>query len=238
MSPQTARNKKTKAPTSLQSKQDEAARRFQASLIAGQDWFEALLDAIGSWTTPSETHDGREYRYLVGGEAFDWLLLAERLTLGVDGLIPDDQREALLLRGRPPRPMAKEEVQERIGAAKHSAVMNFWYGVQVEEALVLAAEQEVRKAYRGMAEPEGTKLDNVVYERVYGRTRADLLRAYYAQRKEVPPDGMSLGELQEFTYWLFKYRVEHSEPACLASDTRKGLDFLRAVGREEPYAWS
>ena len=49
---------------------DEAVFRLRHEIIAGRHWFDALLDAIGSWRLPSETLDGREYRYLVAGEAF------------------------------------------------------------------------------------------------------------------------------------------------------------------------
>jgi hypothetical protein len=40
---------------------------------------------------------------------------------------------------------------------------------------------------------------------------------------------MALRESKEFTYWLFKYRVKHSEPARMASDTKKGLDQLQKM---------
>ena len=53
--------------------------RFQAQLHAGRPWFDALFDCIRDWESPRETHDGREYVYLIEQEAFDWLLLAERI---------------------------------------------------------------------------------------------------------------------------------------------------------------
>ena len=34
---------------------------------------------------------------------------------------------------------------------------------------------------------------------------------------------MTYGELKAFTYWLFKYRMNQSDPARVASDTRKAL---------------
>ncbi|MDE2639577.1 MAG: hypothetical protein OXI03_03230, partial [Chloroflexota bacterium] len=52
---------------------------FRADLQTGRPWHEALLAAIAAWDVTEETAAGREYRYLVGGDAFDWLLLAERL---------------------------------------------------------------------------------------------------------------------------------------------------------------
>ena len=69
----------------------EAIRHLEQAIIGGKHWYIALLEAIGRWNTAEETHNGRTYRYLIDGEAFDWLLLAERLCETVDGLLPDDE---------------------------------------------------------------------------------------------------------------------------------------------------
>ena len=45
----------------------------------GRPWFEVLLETVESWEVPVEVTEEREYRYLYGGEAFDWLVLAQRL---------------------------------------------------------------------------------------------------------------------------------------------------------------
>src|SRR6266508_2703561 len=69
---------------------------------SGEPWYPALLRAVGRWRLPAERVDGRQFNYLIGGEAFDWLLLAERLTDELTGLIPAAQRDALLFYGRAP----------------------------------------------------------------------------------------------------------------------------------------
>jgi len=45
----------------------------------------------------------------------------------------------------------------------------------------------------------------------------------YPQLKSI-----SLTELKEFTYWLFKYRLNHCDKARVASDTKKALTQLRS----------
>jgi len=40
---------------------------------------------------------------------------------------------------------------------------------------------------------------------------------------------ISLTELKEFTYWLFKYRLEQCEKARVASDTKKALEQLNKL---------
>src|SRR5688572_9276101 len=106
---------------------------LKRTVAAGEThWFLALMQAVRDWPLPQETIGDRTYRYLVGGEAFDWLLLAERLCDEIEGLIPDDERESLLFRGRLPEEVDENDVERLLGA-KHRAHLNFIYGVRVEE---------------------------------------------------------------------------------------------------------
>ena len=209
---------------------EEIVQRFLADLHSGADWFEALLDAIGRWRTPQEVHNGCKYRYLVGDEAFDWLLLAERLLSTANGMIPESEKERLLFQGVFPRSLSGEAFKDRIGPAKYRAVVNHWYGVRVEEALILAVEHEVRKQRRGLRAEE-PKLEDVVYEHVYGLSRRELFAQFSLERKLPQQGAISLRDYEEFTYWLFHYRLKRSDKARLASDTKKGLSFLRQMGR-------
>ena len=47
---------------------------------------------------------------------------------------------------------------------------------------------------------------------------------------------MSLTEKKEFTYWLFKRRIQQIEKARVASDTRKGLEWL-SRHQQEAFLW-
>jgi len=198
-----------------------------------RDWFDALLRPIGEWELAEEEIDGRHYQYLIGGEAFDWLLLAERLCEEVDRKLPLEEKEQLLFFGKPPRRLDEEEFKRAIGDSKHRAHLNFVYGVAVEEALQLAVEEEILKSWRSLGGwNRGQELTEIVYERLYGRSLAELLTSYREGlpvherlefRPEVPDLEMSYGEARAFTYWLFKFRVEQSDPAKVASDTRKAL---------------
>ena len=213
----------------LENGTEEALRRFRESVKAGRDWTEALLETIGEWTLAEESVGGREYRYLVAGEAFDWRLLAERIVLTAYDCLPPAERDRFLFQGETPRPVGEEELRAAFGAVKHSAAANFWYGVRVEEAILLAAEREVRKSRYGMGKTDDSKLDDLAHQRIYGKPRRELLAMYAAARESPIPDSMTLAELNEFTYWLFKYRIEHSDKARVASDTKKGLLMLQEL---------
>jgi hypothetical protein len=199
---------------------DELIRRARAEITAGREWFDALLDVIAAWTLPAEEFGGQHLRYLVGGEAFDWLLLAQRLTEDLGDLIPSREREALLFFGRPPGEAGEDDLRERFGHRKYRAHLNYFYGVVVEEALQLAVEEEVQKnRHAGVWSDIGEE----IFERIYGKPRAELWARYTKQTHARNAEQLSISELQQFTYWLFKFRLNRSDPAKVASDTRKGL---------------
>jgi len=204
--------------------------RFQAQLHAGRPWFDALFDCIRDWESPRETHDGREYVFLIEQEAFDWLLLAERICDSAPpGLLPAHEVESLLVDESPPVPLSELEFQERLGTAKYWAHLNFLYGVRVEQALHLAMERVLQKERSGLAFSHARdELDGDVFGRIYGARQRDLLREYRAagDRQDADPERIEHAEWQAFTYWLFRRRLERQDPARVASDTRQGLEML------------
>ena len=204
---------------------DDLLARLRELVESGErHWFVAVLEGAGQWPLAEEDVDGRRYRYLIGGEAFDWLLLAERLCKALADVTPRDEREALLMHGRFPMEVSEEEFRRLLGPAKHRAHLNFFYGVQVEQALQLAVAQEVHKE-RLCQISENGHIDEEVCNRIYGATRQELLEKF-RQTGGLSGDELSPGDLHEFTYWLFKHRVSNADPARVASDTRKGLAML------------
>ncbi len=209
--------------TSDATPRSDAIASFREALTRGDDWFDALLGAISGWQAPEEEVAGRTYRYLIGGEAFDWLLLAERLCEDADGSIPSEEKEALLFFGRPPRELEDEEFREAIGPAKHRAHLNFLYGVTVEEALQLVVADEIAKERHSRIWELGDSLDDQVFERLYGHNQQEMLATFRESRSLPASDEILYSDQREFVYWLFKYRVSQSDPARVASDTRKAL---------------
>lgn len=200
-------------------------------------WFFAVMAAIRQWPAPEEVARGRSFRYLIGGEAFDWLLLAERLCEELHGLAPEDDVEALLFSGTPPVELDEDDWKTLLGA-KYRPHLNFVYGVHVESALHLAVCEEVHKEHQSRVWENG-HVDDEAFMRNYGRPRTELLADFWEDTGRQPTDKLSLTDLNEFTYWLFRYRVRTADPARVASDTRKGmaqlsrLNALRERSRRE-----
>jgi hypothetical protein len=212
----------------------EIIESLRQAVIAGEEhWFLALLEAIRRWPLAEEQRGERTYRYLVGGEAFDWLLLAERLCEEIEGLVPQGEVEDLLFHGRFPLDMTEAEFRRFLGA-KQRPQLNFEYGVRVETALQLAVQQEVSKEMLTRIWENG-HVDEEAFSRIYGKTRPELLKAFWMERSEPPSDAISLADLTEFTYWLFRYRVANCDPAKVASDTRKGVSLLARLEARRLY---
>lgn len=202
---------------------DDILARLREDVRAGDHWFEALLDAIGRWRVPNETLDKRQYNYLIAGEAFDWLLLAERLLDEISGLTPVNEVEALLFAGRWPIELDDDQFAARLGAAKYSAHLNYIYGVLVEQALQLGVEEEIHKENHSCPWGDDVRAHEGMFQRVYGADGDHLREAYFEQTGQMLADETSLSELETFTYWLFKQRLKRQDKARVASDTRKGL---------------
>ena len=219
------------------SSQWEAVEHLWSSIDRDVDWPTALFESMAMWTEASETYAGRHFQYFIGGEAFDWLLLAERLLLEVDELISAADRETLLFSGRLPVSMNEERIQRLLGVEKYRGYLNYYYGVTVEEALQLAVEHEVLKYYAttGMRYVEDPSEE--AFLKVYGASRSDLAARFKQETSSTDSCSMSFMEAKEFTYWLFKLRVEMSDKPKLASDTIKGLEQLehmKSVARSTP----
>jgi hypothetical protein len=199
---------------------------LRAALRSGVAWPRALLETVALWTSPEETLQDRTYRYLVAGEALDWLTLAERLCPEIEDFIPPADLERLLFEGALPDDVTADEFKDWMGGNKHRAYLNYWYGVVVEEALQQAAEDDVRKREKARCYPDHEDMVEEAFIHLYGKTRTDLLGDFRNEAGIPEHAPLSLADCKEFTYWLSKLRFNLWDPARVASDTRKGIRYL------------
>ncbi|MBM3932954.1 MAG: hypothetical protein FJ319_01405 [SAR202 cluster bacterium] len=178
------------------------------------------------WTPPSETIDGRDYRYFIGGEAFDGLLLAERLLGEVEGLVPAGEAEELFFAGRFPKAFDSQKFKDLLGVEKYRGYLNFYYGVTVEAALQLAVEMEVEKRCISNGILYVRDYSEQAFAKIYHKSQEELLEMFREANGTPQSEEIEFSELNEFTYWLFKYRWKYSDKAKIASDTRKGMEML------------
>lgn len=212
----------------------DALSHLRIALAAGAPWQQAIFEAMGRWTLAEETLDGREYRYLIEGEAFDWLLLAERLCADVGGAVPSEEKERFLFSGLMFEMFDEEQFKNYLGPSKFRAYMNFRYGVVLEEVLQLVAEEEVRKSYLSRIYLDNDELIEEAYTQLYQKRRDELFKMFQKETKKDRRRNVSLSDLKEFTYWLHKRRINLWDPARVASDTRKAIRQLNLLQRRAP----
>ena len=205
----------------------EAIRHFKQAICSGKHWYIALLEAIELWGSAEEVYHGEHYRYLIGNEAFDWLTLAQRLCSEMDGLLPEEEKVNLLFFATPPIEISPEEFSKLIGSTKYRAYLNYLYGVVVEEALLAVVEEAVYKERSPFATYQDEHVQQEAYRRVYGTDMITLLNRFREEKGYPLQDSITLAEQREFTYWLFKYRLDHCDKARVASDTKEALKWLR-----------
>jgi hypothetical protein len=211
-----------------------AIKHFEQGIAGGRNWYIALLEAIGMWHSTEETDGDHTYHYLIDDEAFDWLLLADRLCQTLNGLLPEDERNALLFHGKPPIDLPAEQFRELIGDRKYHQYLNYFYGITVEEVVILAVQEEIRKKRRLFGDYKEPDPAIGAYRQIYGATKTILLRRFRKEKGYSLRKSTRLTELKEFTYWLFKYRIKQNDKAKVASDTKKALDWLKNHGFTAP----
>ena len=199
---------------------------LRSRLEAGEPWPNALLEAIAMWTAPEENFGNARLAYLISGEAFDWLTLANRLTFEARDLIPADELEALLFTGRFPHYFEESDFKRILGTDKYSAYLNYFYGVEVELALQCLVEDEIEKRFYASGRQYAADHTDAAFQRIYRSPYASLLASFRDDQGSLHRPVATVTELKEFTYWLFKRRVRVSDKARLASDTRRGIAAL------------
>ncbi|HXY73858.1 MAG TPA: hypothetical protein VEH58_00880, partial [Dehalococcoidales bacterium] len=212
--------------TQLTSPDEEALSELKQGIRAGVHWYEALLKTLGKWQASEETIEGRCYRYFIEGEAFDWMLLSERLLESLDRLVPEDESTAFLLHDILPLDIKPEHMREYLGAKRYKQYLNFYYGVTVERALVMAVQNEIRKERTVAGYVKEQDNTDEAFRRIYGDTEAEMLSQFRRIYRHRATKSINLTEYKEFTYWLFKYRMNHSDRARVASDTKKAINWL------------
>lgn len=201
--------------------------QLKADIASGENWYLALLKAVRDWPLAEEAVNGETYRYLIAGEALDLNVLTQRLLTAVGDLVPEDEQLNLLFRNRPPVELSVERFKELLGEARYKQYLNYFYGITAEEALIQAVEDDLRKANHGIKARSEHGYAEEAYREIYGDGEKELLHLFRKEKGYPQAAAISLTEMREFTYWLFKYRLAHSDKERLASDTRKALNWLK-----------
>ncbi len=211
---------------------NEAIRYFRKALDEDKHWYVSLLQAIRLWDEEEEIINGRRYCYLIEDEAFDLILVAERICGCCNGLVPQHEVEDFLFKDIPPMETSTAVFRNLIGEKKYRQHLNFFYGVVVEQNLFLVVQKEVRKENQPLAGKNERGTIDEAFCRIYEASFEDMLKSFRRQKRRRSSHSLKLGEFNEFCYWLFKYRLKNCDKARVASDTKKALCYINEMGRK------
>jgi hypothetical protein len=207
----------------------EAIKYFKDSVFKGGQWIPELIKSMSFWTLEEETYNSQHNKYLIDGEAFDWLLLAKRLLDEVGDLVPVTEKNRLLLSEDISDLLSHDEFKKLLGPEKYSAYLNYWYGIVVEEAVIRNAEEEENKGHPRSGKIGKAQIKQKAYQTLYGLDQEELYNNFLSEKGYHKTPTFNVSTVKEFTYWLFKHRLVSSEGERVASDTRKGLLLLNRI---------
>ncbi|MQF86380.1 MAG: hypothetical protein FI734_02810 [SAR202 cluster bacterium] len=226
----TSGNKQQTFNTELDDYTRDILQEMKDSIASGVPWALAVLIAMGKWSTPSETIDNTELQYFIAGEAFDWLLLAERLLREIpEENVVESEKEKLLFEGILPDYITNTEFKSALGTEKYRAYLNYFYGVVVEEMLWSVAHDEAEKARMVNGIQHSIGIEDEVAHRLYHANLKKLASQFQREKGHGRSMKFTLSQYQEFVYWLFKKRLLISDEARTASDTKKALFALEKL---------
>ena len=191
-----------------------------------------LLKNINNWAIGE---DGDEsYRdYFVAGEALDWKALANRIAITNVPVGELPNIASWLYNSDHTGGIEEEEFKALVGEEKHALHLNYFYGVLVERSLITMETEHILKGKLRNDAASIEQAGELAYINIYRATRQDLLEKFKLLKQIESGEWLSLTQVKEFTYFLFKHRVGNSLPAKTASDTKRGLTFLVSMRRAQ-----
>ena len=123
------------------------------------------------------------------------------------------------------------QFRQLIGFEKYTSYLSYFYGVLIERSILCYVERENYKKRISNGKSTVNVL-NVSYEHIYGFSFLHLYEEY-CKKSAILNKNHYEHDDENFTYYCFKKRIQDSEPAKLASDTKKGTIFLQELMRSE-----
>lgn len=217
---------------------DDLIRRLEGD---ASHWQPTFLRIVAAWPKQNERIGDEIFHYFIGGEAFNWKRLAERIatqlakdnvsqirsadlfewlgTTGVFGGIPEQQFQRIL------------------GVDAWRAHLNYFYGVHIEQCLIAAVQSRIQKRRYTNGMPPSDDASDQAYLGLYEETEQTLWEQFIGENSirladliaESTDETRTIALEEEFTYWLFKRRIEYTNAPQVAAETQRGLEMLNRI---------
>ena len=205
------------------------------------NWQTAFLETVAAWPIENERVYGETFHYFIGGEAFNWKRLAERIatqlaeedttTLPAEEIF--DWIESSGVFGGIP----ENEFRRILGVDGWRAHLNHFYGVHIEQCLIASIQARNHKRRYSAGLPPSDDSSERAYLGLYEETEQDLWQLFIDENAErlsdliaeSPDETRTIALDEEFTYWLFKRRIEYTLAPQVAAETQRGLDMMSQI---------
>ena len=184
----------------------------------GENWQKSVAKYIGLWNEKAEFYRGYKYIYIIDDEALDWLNLTERLVSSIKSYITKEEYNYVSTSGLLPDQEIYNYIKKTIPKKKLSQMRNFYYGIIIEN---LIYHYKILEYQKNTIVVEDN--DQRFYEEIYNKPIEVLYEIFYKERKTINKNKLNFHELKLFSYWLFKYRLKHSDKTKMAHETNTAL---------------
>ncbi len=195
-----------------------------------KNWKKILFDLISGWSLSKEKFSTNQINYLIGGEAFNWKTLAVRIASQSKYLSVNEKFWKWIIESDYDGGIPEKELKDFLGYEKYRAHLSYFYGVIVEQALISSVEDSQIKKIISAGILTNEEEINSVYTNIYGDTREHLWQIFRMEYQiDILNTSFTISDDESFIYWLFKLRLQNSDPARIASDTKRGLIKLEQI---------
>ena len=214
---------------------DQLANRVEGH---SDDWHRAFVQTVADWPIDQETASDLEFHYVIGGEAFNWKRLAESIVTQLleNGLCEGMSAEMFgwIDASGAFGGLSENEFRQILGVDGWRAHLNHFYGVYIEQCLIVAVQSRIEKRRYAAGMPPSDDASDKAFMGLYEETETVLWRQFVDETSgrldaliaHSPEGTRNIGLDEEFTYWLFKRRMENTNAAQVAAETKRGLEVM------------
>ena len=205
------------------------------------DWQAAFIKTVASWPKENERVHGAMFHYFIGEEAFNWKRLAEliatRVSTNGDRNVTSDRIFEWIDTTGVFGGISEQEFRRILGVDAWRAHLNYFYGVHIEQCLIAAIQSRIQKRRYASGMPPSDDASERAYLGLYEETEQTLWDQFLECNSvrlaeliaESPEKTRTIALDEEFTYWLFKKRIEHTNAPQIAAETQRGLAMLNQI---------
>ena len=205
------------------------------------NWQTAFLETVAAWPIENERVYGETFHYFIGGEAFNWKRLAERIATQLaeeeSTTLPAEKVFEWIESSGVFGGIPEDEFRRILGVDGWRAHLNHFYGVHIEQCLIAAVQSRIQKSRYSSGMPPSDDASDKAYLGLYEETEQDLWELFTTENAdrlsdliaESPDETRTIALDEEFTYWLFKRRIEYTLAPQVAAETQRGLDMMSRI---------